>query len=94
MDNYTFEVETQLEEGLLDLPDITICFFDDLEGPCIETIENAHGYPIPRRKDYICIPSKPNDLYQVQNVVIYYNSDDTIDIEVYIGWVDITSVEL
>lgn len=94
MDNYTFEVETQLEEGLLDLPDVTIRFFDEIDAPSIETIENAHGYPIPRRKDYIGIPSKPNDLYQVRNVVTYYNSDDTIDIEVYIGWVDITSVEL
>lgn len=94
MDNYTFEVETQLEEGLLDLPDITIRFFDDSEGPCIETIENAHGYPIPRRKDYICLPSKPADYYRVRNVVIFYESDRSINVEVYVSWVDILSLEL
>ena len=94
MDNYTFEVETQLEEGLLDLPDITIRFFDEIDAPSIETIENAHGYPIPRRKDYICLPSKPADYYRVRNVVIFYEPDGNITIEVYASWVDILSLEL
>ena len=94
MDNYTFEVETQLEEGVLDPPDITIRFFDDPEDLCIETIENAHDYPIPRRKDYICLPSKPADYYRVRNVVIFYEPDGNITIEVYASWVDILSLEL
>lgn len=94
MDDYTFELETQLEEGLLDVPDITINFFDEIDGPYIETIENAHGYPIPRRKDYICLPSKPEDYYRVRNVVIFYEPDGSINVEVYVSWVDILSLEL
>ena len=94
MDNYTFEVEAQLEDGLLAIPNITIRFFDDSENLCIETIENAHGYPIPRRKDYICLPSKPADYYRVRNVVIFYEPDGSINVEVYISWVDILSLEL
>ena len=94
MDNYTFEVEAQLEEGLLDIPNITIRFFEDLEKLCIETIENAHGYSIPRRKDYICLPSKPADYYRVRNVVIFYEPDGSINVEVYVSWVDILSLEL
>lgn len=94
MDDYTFELETQLEEGLLDVPDITINFFDEIDGPYIETIENAHGYPIPRRKDYICLPSKPEDYYIVRNVVIIYEPDGSINVEVYVNWVDILSLEL
>lgn len=94
MDDYTFELETQLEEGLLDVPNITISFFEDAEDPCIETIENAYGYPIPRRKDYICLPSKPEVYYKVRNVVINYEPDGSITVEVFVSWVDIFSVEL
>lgn len=94
MDDYTFELETQLEEGLLDLPNITIRFFEDAEDPYIETIENAYGYPIPRRKDYICLPSKPEDYYRVRNVVILYEPDGSITVEVFVGWVDILTLEL
>lgn len=94
MDDYTFELETQLEEGLLDLPNITIRFFEDAEDPCIETIENAYGYPIPRRKDYICLPSYPEDYYKVRNVVNIYDPDGNITIEIFVDWADIFSVGL
>ena len=93
-DAYTLELETQLEEGLLDVPDITIRFFEDPEGPYIETIENAYGYPIPRRKNYISIPSKPKDFYKVRNVVIDYGPDGSVTVEVFVSWVDIFSLEL
>lgn len=94
MDDYTFELETQLEEGLLDVPDIAIRFFEDAEGPCIEKIENAYGYPIPRRKDYIGIPSKPEDYYKVRNVVINYDPEGSVTVDVFVSWVDIFSLEL
>lgn len=94
MDDYTFEIETQLEEGLLDVPDITIRFFDEIDGPCIETIKNAQGYPIPRRKDCIGIPSKPEDYYKVCNVVIIYEPDRSVIVDVFVSWVDILTLEL
>lgn len=94
MDDYTFELETQLEEGLLAIPDITIRFFEDAEDSCIETIENAYNYPIPRRKDYICLPSKPEVYYKVRNVIIVYEPDRSITVEVFVNWVDIFSLEL
>lgn len=93
-DAYIAKIETQLEEGLLDVPDITICFFEDAEGPYIETIENAYNYPIPHRKDYICLPSKPEVYYKVRNVVIVYEPDRSITVEVFVGWVDILTLEL
>lgn len=94
MDDYTFEVEAQLEEGLLAIPDITIRFFEDAEDSCIETIENAYNYPIPRRKDYICLSSKPEVYYKVRNVVIVYEPDGSITVEVFVSWVDILTLEL
>lgn len=94
MDDYTFELETQLEEGLLDVPDITIRFFEDAEGPCIETIENAYGYPIPRRKDYIGIPSELEDYYKVHNVVINYDPDRSVTVDVFVNWVDVFNLKL
>lgn len=93
-DAYIAKIETQLEEGLLDLPNITIRFFEDTESPCIETIENAYGYPIPSRKDYICLSSQPEDYYKVRNVVIIYEPDGSISVEVFISWVDILTLEL
>lgn len=94
MDDYTFELETQIEEGLLDLPNITIRFFEDAEGSCIETIENAYGYPIPRRKDYIGIPSELEDYYKVRNVVINYDPDRSVTVDVFVNWVDVFNLKL
>lgn len=93
-DAYVAKTETQLEEGLLAIPDITIRFFEDAEDPCIETIENAYNYPIPHRKDYICLPSHPEDYYKVRNVVIVYEPDGSITVEVFVSWVDILTLEL
>lgn len=94
MDDYTFELETQLEEGLLDVPNITISFFDEMNSTYIETIENAYGHPIPRRKDYICLSSKPENYYKVRNVVIIYEPDGSVIVEVFVSWVDILTLEL
>lgn len=92
-DAYIAEIETQLEEGLLAIPNIAIRFFEDTESPCIETIENAYGYPIPSRKNYIGIPSKPKDYYKVRNVVINYEPDGSVTVDVFVNWVDIFSLE-
>ena len=94
MDDYTFETEPKVEEGWFTIPDITIRFFEDANGSCIETIENAQGYPIPHRKDYICLPSHPEDYYKVRNVVDIYEPDGHIVVEVFVSWVDILSLEL